>query len=95
MTQTNPTIVVQEGPHPGQEFVLSPTLTVIGRVPGAEFEIILNAPGVSRRHAQISRRNNQYILEDLNSSNGTFLNGRRLTGPTPLSSGDVIGLFNR
>ena len=92
MTQTNPTITIREGPHPGQEFVLSSTLTVIGRVPGAEYEIIINAPGVSRRHAQISHRNNQFILEDLNSSNGTFLNGRRLTGPTPLSSGDEIGL---
>ncbi len=92
MTQINSKIVVREGPNPGQEFELSQTLTVIGRVPGAQSEIIINALGVSRRHAQISRRDNQHIIEDLNSSNGTFLNGKRLAGPSPLKSGDVIGL---
>jgi ABC-type multidrug transport system ATPase subunit len=92
MTQTNSTIVIQEGPNPGQEFEISQTLTVIGRVPDAQSEIIIDAPGISRRHAEISRRDNQHIIEDLNSTNGTFLNGARLAGPTPLRSGDIIGL---
>ena len=92
MTQTNSKLVVREGPNPGQEFELSQTPTVIGRAPGAQSEIIITAPGVSRRHAQISQRGDQYIVEDLNSSNGTFLNGQRITGSAPLKSGDVIGL---
>jgi ABC-type multidrug transport system ATPase subunit len=92
VTQTNSKIVVREGPNPGQEFELSQTLTVIGRLPGAQSEIIIDAPGVSRRHAQISRRDNQHIIEDLNSSNGTYLNGERLLAPAELKSGDVIGL---
>jgi ABC-type multidrug transport system ATPase subunit/pSer/pThr/pTyr-binding forkhead associated (FHA) protein len=92
VTLTNPKITLQEGPNPGQEFELSQTLTVIGRLPGAEFEIIIEAPGVSRRHAQIRQVDNQYVIEDLSSSNGTFLNGRRITGSELLQSGDIIGL---
>jgi ABC-type multidrug transport system ATPase subunit len=92
VTQTNSKLVVREGPDPGQEFELSQTPTVIGRAPGAQSEITINAPGISRRHAQISQRGDQYIVEDLNSSNGTFLNGQRVTGSAPLNSGDVIGL---
>jgi ABC-type multidrug transport system ATPase subunit len=92
VTQANSKIVIREGPNPGQEFELSQSLTVIGRLPGAESEIIIDAPGVSRRHVQISRRDNQHIIEDLNSSNGTYLNGERLSAPAQLRSGDVIGL---
>ncbi|MGW8226414.1 MAG: FHA domain-containing protein, partial [Anaerolineales bacterium] len=92
MTQTNSKLIVREGPDPGQEFELTQTPTVIGRAPDADSEIIIAAPGVSRRHAQISQRGNQYLIEDLNSSNGTFLNGQRITGSAPLKAGDVIGL---
>ena len=50
--------------------------------------------GVSRRHACISRRENQVLIEDLNSLNGTFLNGNRLVPelPYPIKEGDQIQL---
>jgi pSer/pThr/pTyr-binding forkhead associated (FHA) protein len=50
--------------------------------------------GVSRRHARISRRNDQVFLEDLNSLNGTFLNSTRLVPelPYPLKGGDQVQL---
>ncbi len=50
--------------------------------------------GVSRRHARISRREDQVFLEDLNSLNGTFLNATRLVPelPYPLKGGDQIQL---
>lgn len=47
---------------------------------------------ISRRHAMIKRQNNEFILHDLESRNGTFLNGQRLSAAQPrkLTSGDVI-----
>jgi hypothetical protein len=50
--------------------------------------------GISRRHARISRRENDVFLEDLNSLNGTFLNANRLVPelPYPVKDGDQIQL---
>lgn len=50
--------------------------------------------GVSRRHARISRRDDQVFIEDLNSLNGTFLNATRLVPelPYPLKGGDQVQL---
>lgn len=52
--------------------------------------------GVSRRHARIIRRGNEFYLEDLGSLNGTFLNRDRLTAhvPVPFRDGDEIRLGN-
>jgi pSer/pThr/pTyr-binding forkhead associated (FHA) protein len=52
--------------------------------------------GVSRRHARIIRRGDEFYLEDLNSMNGTFLNRNRLSAhtPTPFQDGDEIRLGN-
>ncbi len=52
------------------------------------------AAGVSRRHARIVRINDQFVFEDLNSTNGSWLNGRRVPSGTtfPLMSGDQIWL---
>jgi pSer/pThr/pTyr-binding forkhead associated (FHA) protein len=49
---------------------------------------------VSRRHAMIQRKDNDFILHDLDSRNGTFVNGERLSSAQPhtLASGDVIVL---
>jgi pSer/pThr/pTyr-binding forkhead associated (FHA) protein len=47
---------------------------------------------VSRRHAQISRRDDGYVIEDLNSTNGTFINAQRVVGVVPLTPGDLIEL---
>ena len=46
---------------------------------------------VSSRHAAIVRKTDWFVLQDLGSRNGTFVNGTRITGDTPLKSGDVIG----
>jgi hypothetical protein len=47
---------------------------------------------VSRRHAVIVRAADRYLIEDLGSTNGTFVNGRRVDRPVPLRDGDVIFL---
>ncbi|MBW2455769.1 MAG: FHA domain-containing protein, partial [Deltaproteobacteria bacterium] len=60
----------------------------IGRDPA--FEIIVDADGVSRRHAIIHNAEGVVTLEDLGSTNGTLLNGERVTEPTQLAEDDLI-----
>jgi len=54
--------------------------------------VYLDHPAISRRHAEIVRRNGGHAIRDLGSTNGTFVNGERVTGLVPLSMGDVIQL---
>jgi len=63
------------------------TLT-IGRDPQAD--VPLDSPIVSWRHARLTRTPQGHTLTDLGSTNGTFVNGQRLTGPQPLRQGDVV-----
>ena len=62
--------------------------TVMGRAP--QVEVKLPDEGVSRTHARVRVETNQMWLEDLDSRNGTFLNGLRITEPAPLKEGDKI-----
>ena len=64
---------------------------VLGRDPTAA-NFMLSDDRVSRVHAMVLFRDHQYLVKDLNSSNGTFLNGRRVTGASPLKAGDRIGI---
>ena len=67
-------------------------LTRLGRDPEMEVAIEAQAAVVSRRHAEIQRRDGQFVLVDLGSFNGTLLNEQRITTPTPLYDGDRIQL---
>jgi ABC-type multidrug transport system ATPase subunit/pSer/pThr/pTyr-binding forkhead associated (FHA) protein len=67
-------------------------VTRLGREPGMEVAIEAAAAVVSRRHAEIQKRNGQYMLVDLGSFNGTLINEQRITSPTPLYDGDRIQL---
>ncbi|HEV3195572.1 MAG: FHA domain-containing protein [Candidatus Cybelea sp.] len=60
----------------------------LGRDKGAE--IVLHDPEVSRRHARFESHEGFVYLEDLKSSNGTFLNGRRITEAIEIRQGDEI-----
>ena len=53
-------------------------------------DMAVNHPSVSRFHAQIKNQNGSYIVVDLNSTNGTFLNGKQIVGHHPLRVGDTI-----
>lgn len=55
-----------------------------------DVEIRLDDPFASSRHAQISRQGHTLVIEDLGSTNGTYLNEEPLTGPQPLHPGDHI-----
>lgn len=82
-------LVVRKGPKPGQIFPLFAVTTTIGRDPISD--IAINDPEVSRQHARISKTEEGLLLEDLESTNGTFLNGIRLgRNPIKLELSDEI-----
>ena len=65
---------------------------VLGRDAGVDFTV--DAVGVSRQHARIEARDSGFFLRDLDSTNGTLLNGRRVVREMPLRSGDEIQIGN-
>jgi len=85
-----PRLVMNQGPQPGQMFVLDQEMTSLGRDPGND--IVINDPQISRKHSRITRQGASMVLEDVGSTNGTFVNGMRLTSPHTLDSGNVVGL---
>jgi pSer/pThr/pTyr-binding forkhead associated (FHA) protein len=75
-----------------QEFVLTEGATAtIGR--HASNDICIPEQHVSRQHAVINYRDGIFMIADLGSANGTFVNDRQLTEPFPLASGDEIRLY--
>lgn len=83
-------LTVTQGPNPKQEFELSQTEILLGRDPS--LDIVFNLTAVSRRHARLTLRGGDYFIEDLGSSNGTYLNGEALSTAAVLTSGDQISL---
>lgn len=83
-------LVMQSGPTPGKVFPLEGDLITIGRE--GENGIIINDAEVSRKHTQFVFQGGKFILTDLGSTNGTFVNGQRLTGQHVLQPGEVISL---
>ncbi len=82
--------IMRRGPQPGEITSLIKQAMIIGR--DARHDITINDPEVSRQHARLLLQAEGYLLEDLGSTNGTFLNGVRLSQPILLSDGDEVGL---
>jgi len=82
-----PRLIGAQGTLFGQIFPLQPGTTTIGR--DETNTLTMPDPTVSRRHAQISVQNGSYLIRDLGSSNGTFVNGMRVTEHT-LRPGDEV-----
>jgi len=83
-----PRLVVDHAPGhaPGVAYDLMDPVT-LGR---GNVELKLEDSFASSRHAQITRQGRIVVIEDLGSTNGTYLNGEVLTGPQPLHDGDKI-----
>jgi sigma-B regulation protein RsbU (phosphoserine phosphatase) len=81
-------LVTIKGPNPGQRFALTDDSLLIGRQD--DVGIYLDSLAVSRQHARILRHGGEYFVEDVGSSNGTFVNGRRISRPTPLTEKDLL-----
>jgi hypothetical protein len=80
-------LVVREDGGPGREIHLEAESAVIGRMAGSDIEI--GDPGASRRHAEIRRQGQGFVVADLGSTNGTLVNGSEITEHT-LQDGDRI-----
>jgi hypothetical protein len=69
-------------------------LNTMGR--SADNDVVVEDLYVSRRHCAILvHHDNNYVLHDTASKNGTFLNGAKISGPTPIKAGDEIRICNR
>lgn len=84
-------IVATQGPYAGQAFELTGDLMTIGR-DATHAIALVNDMGVSRTHAQIVRQADRTLIEDLGSTNGTYVNGVRISAPTPIKPGDTLQL---
>lgn len=70
-------LIILHGPETGRHFLLGQERTTLGR--NTDCDIPLTGKQVSRQHAHFFNQDGNYYLQDLGSSNGTFLNGKRLT----------------
>jgi len=81
------TLRLTAGTIAGASLPLGDTI-LIGRSPDATLD--LHDQYMSTRHAVITRTGSGFVLEDLGSTNGTFVNERRITTPTPITPSDTI-----
>jgi hypothetical protein len=81
-------LVMRTGPTMGKTYGLEKSEIAIGRDPSND--IVINEAEVSRKHARLLLQDEKYVLEDLGSTNGSFINGQRLMGPQELRPGDMI-----
>jgi len=80
-------IQVLQGPDKGRKFELAEGENILGR---QSRSVPLKDGTISRQHSRIVKSGRDWVLEDLGSANGTFLNGVRVTRPSPLKLGDQI-----
>lgn len=81
-------LIVAEGESFGEEYECKEKETTIGR--GSGNDIVIKDEGVSRRHCVIEPVTNSYALRDLKSTNGTILNGKKISSACVLKHGDKI-----
>ena len=83
-------LVVLEGTSPGQRLEVDSAAVTIGR--GASQTLVCDDRDVSRQHARVLLVNGAVTVEDLQSTNGTFVDEQRITGSVPLTEGARIRL---
>ncbi|HEX5894013.1 MAG TPA: FHA domain-containing protein [Solirubrobacterales bacterium] len=81
-------LVIHEGAEAGSEHAVEGEL-ILGREHGSA-DLVIQDPGVSRRHARVVPDNGALVVEDLGSSNGTYVNGERISGAVQIAPGDEI-----
>jgi len=85
----HPSALVVSAPaeHKGRRYGLGEVLT-LGRAPANQ--VVVDDTYVSQVHARVFTRDGEVFVEDLGSTNGTWVNRHRITGPTPLRKGDQV-----
>jgi len=90
MPEQKPLLVMRSGPIPGSSFYLEKPEITLGR--DLSNDIPVPDQEISRRHARFLTRTDGVYIEDLGSTNGTFLNGVRISSAQRLNNGDLITL---
>lgn len=85
--RANEVVVVRSDTLSGKRFSIS-SATVVGRSDDAD--IVVDDPYASEFHLRLSVSNGEMIVHDLGSTNGTYVNGRRVTAPTGVGRGDSV-----
>ncbi|MEN9798285.1 MAG: hypothetical protein RL653_1981 [Pseudomonadota bacterium] len=81
-------VLITAGQDKGKSFDFDQLEVKLGRT--TDNDLVLTDAGVSRKHARLFQRGGRWHVEDSGSANGTQLNGKRLAGPAPLSTGDKV-----
>lgn len=81
-------LLVQRGPDAGARFLLDTDVVTVGRHPDSD--IFLDDISVSRRHANFTRTDGRYVISDLGSLNGSYVNRDRIDTDVVLSGGDEV-----
>ena len=82
-----PSVHILQGPDKGHTFEINHSPTLLGR---NSPDLPLTDNTVSRRHAQLMKKNGKWVLYDLNSANGTYVNGVKVSSTSELKQGDQI-----
>lgn len=85
---SSPILEIQTGKHKGRRISIKTEEVIIGR--GTTARIRIPSPEVSREHCRITYKDRRLVIEDLNSHNGTFVNGRPITGKRYLTPGSTL-----
>lgn len=89
MDEISAHLICTTGPHAGEVLKLKPGITTIGRATDNALPLSKDKE-VSRRHALIVYEANNFVLQDQNSLNGTFVNDQLIKEPRPLQDGDIL-----
>lgn len=81
-------LVILKGPNTGRQFLLEGATAILGRQ--ADATVCLESQAVSRHHARILAENGEFFIEDLQSSNGTYVNGKRIRDRVSLTNDDLV-----
>jgi len=83
-------LVMRAGPGAGARYPITQATTVLGREP--DCQVVVNHPAVAPHHARITWDGQQFVLQDLGSATGTFVNRYQINTPVLFRPGDVLSL---
>lgn len=81
-------LTMRQGPNVGKSFDLAKDVITVGR--DLSNDLVINDAEMSRHHSRLTRQGAHYVIEDLGSTNGTFVNSSRVSGQYTLNVGDII-----